>query len=208
MTLIEHFNQAFETCPLIAILRGVLPDEVEEIGITLVKAGFKLIEVPLNSPNPLESIAKLAKTLHGKALVGAGTVLDIDSVQQVAEGGGQLIISPNFNPDVVKATRLHQLISLPGIFTPSEAFSALAAGAHLLKLFPAEATSPDALKAFRAVLPKEVRILPVGGITPQNLAIWRKAGASGFGLGSALYKAGRSPEETFIQAKAFLENWE
>lgn len=204
MTHVSAFDAAFARCPLIAILRGVKPDEVEAIGDALVDAGFTLIEVPMNSPDPLESVARLAKRFADKAVIGAGTVLREDQVAAVRAAGGTMIISPNTNLSVIAASAAAGLVSLPGIATPSEAFAALDAGATALKLFPAEAASPQVLKAMRAVLPKEARVLPVGGIDPTNMDPWRAAGAAGFGLGSALYKAGMSAAEVGANARAFV----
>lgn len=204
MTHLAAFDAAFARCPLIAILRGVTPDEVEDIGEALVESGFTLIEVPLNSPDPLESVARLAQRFAGRAVIGAGTVLRAADVAAVEAAGGTMIISPNTNFDVIGASAGRGLVSLPGIATPSEAFEALDAGATALKLFPAEAASPQVLKAMRAVLPRDVRVLPVGGISPDNLGPWREAGAAGFGLGSALYKAGISASEVRANAQAFV----
>jgi 2-dehydro-3-deoxyphosphogalactonate aldolase len=204
MSHIAAFDAAFARCPLIAILRGVKPDEVEAIGEELVAAGFTLIEVPLNSPEPFDSIARLAKSLEGRAIIGAGTVLTEAQVAQVQAAGGTMIISPNANLKVIAASAAAGLVSLPGIATPSEAFAAVEAGATALKLFPAEAASPTVLKAMRAVLPKELRVLPVGGISPDNMGPWRDAGAPGFGLGSALYKAGLSAAEVGANARVFV----
>lgn len=204
MSHLAAFDAAFAQCPLIAILRGVKPDEVEAIGDALVDAGFALMEVPLNSPDPFDSIARLAKRLGDRALVGAGTVLRETDVTAVADAGGTLIISPNANPQVIAATAGRGMISLPGIATPTEAFAALDAGATALKLFPAEAASPAVLKAMRAVLPPATRVLPVGGITPDTMQPWRDAGAPGFGLGSALYKPGFSAAEVGTRAMAFI----
>ena len=204
MTHLATFDAAFAQCPLIAILRGVAPNEVEAIGDALVDAGFTLIEVPLNSPDPLDSIARLARRLSGRAMVGAGTVLCEADVAAVADVGGTLIISPNTNPAVIAASAARGLISLPGIATPTEAFAALGAGATALKLFPAEAASPAVLKAMRAVLPKDMRVLPVSGIAPDNMQPWRDAGAAGFGLGSALYQPGLTANEVGERAAAFV----
>ena len=204
MTHVAAFDAAFARCPLIAILRGVKPDEVEAIGDALVEAGFTLIEVPLNSPEPLDSIGRLADRLKGRAVVGAGTVLTTADVAAVANAGGTMIISPNTNVEVVAATAGAGLVSLPGFATPSEAFAALAAGASALKLFPAEAASPAVLKALGAVVPGGTRLLPVGGIAPDNMAPWLAAGAAGFGLGSALYKPGMAASEVGDRARAFI----
>ena len=204
MNHLAAFDAAFAQCPLIAILRGVKPDEAGAIGDALADAGFTLIEVPLNSPDPFDSIARLAERLGDRAMVGAGTVLRETDVAAVADAGGTLIISPNANRQVIAATAGRGMISLPGIATPTEAFAALDAGATALKLFPAEAASPVALKAMRAVLPPATRVLPVGGITPDTMRPWRDAGASGFGLGSALYKPGFSAAEVGTRAAAFI----
>lgn len=204
MTHLAAFDTAFARCPLIAILRGVRADEVVAIGETLVAAGFTIIEVPLNSPDPLDSIAALADALKGRAVVGAGTVLRVEDVAAVEAAGGAIIISPNANPAVIAAAAARGLVSLPGVATPTEAFAALDAGAAALKLFPAEAASPAVLKAMRAVLPKAVRVLPVGGVTPEGMAPWRAAGAAGFGLGSALYAAGMSADEVGARAARFV----
>lgn len=204
MTHIAAFDAAFARCPLIAILRGVRPDEVEDIGEALVEAGFGLIEVPLNSPDPFESIGRLAKRFEGRAVIGAGTVLKVEQVAAVRDSGGTMIISPNANTNVIGATAAARLVSLPGIATPTEAFAALDAGATALKLFPAEAASPAVLKAMRAVLPSGTRVLPVGGVAPDTMEPWRAAGAAGFGLGSALYKPGLSAAEVGANARAFV----
>ncbi|WP_300396974.1 2-dehydro-3-deoxy-6-phosphogalactonate aldolase [uncultured Sphingobium sp.] len=201
------FTTAFARCPLVAILRGVRPDEVEPIGDALVEAGFTLIEVPMNSPDPLVSIGRLARRLEGKALVGAGTVLTPDQVDAVQQAGGQLIISPNSNLSVIARSAEAGLISMPGYFTPTEAFAAVQAGASALKLFPAEAATPTVLKAQRAVLPKELPVLAVGGINPGNMGPWVAAGADGFGLGSALYKPGATVAQVREAAQAFLQGW-
>jgi 2-dehydro-3-deoxyphosphogalactonate aldolase len=204
MNHIAAFDAAVARCPLIAILRGVTPNEVLAIGEALVDAGFTLIEVPLNSPDPLESVARLAKAFAGRAVIGAGTVLEEQEVEAVQTAGGTMIVSPNANIDVIERTARAGLVSLPGIDTASEAFAALRAGATALKLFPAEGASPAVLKAMRAVLPAGVRVFPVGGITPDNMAGWLKAGAAGFGLGSALYTPGSSPEQVSISARQFV----
>jgi 2-dehydro-3-deoxyphosphogalactonate aldolase len=204
MSEVAAFDAAFARCPLIAILRGVTPDEVEAIGEALVGAGIGLIEVPLNSPDPLESIARLAKAFEGRAVIGAGTVLQVHDVAAVRAAGGTMIISPNANPAVISASAGQGLVSLPGIATPSEAFAALEAGATALKLFPAEGASPKVLKAMRAVLPKQVRVLPVGGIGPDSMRPWLEAGAAGFGLGSALYTVGSTAADVGARADAFV----
>lgn len=208
MTALTDFDAAFARLPLIAILRGVQPTEVEAIGDALVDAGFTLIEVPLNSPDPFDSIARLAKRLSGRAVIGAGTVLAEAQVAAVRTAGGTMIISPNANPGVIAASAAAGLVSLPGIATPSEAFAAIAAGANALKLFPAEGASPAVLKAMRAVLPAGMRVLPVGGISPDNMGAWHEAGAAGFGIGSALYAPGLAPGDVAARASAFRKGWD
>ncbi|WP_176598556.1 2-dehydro-3-deoxy-6-phosphogalactonate aldolase [Sphingobium sp. 15-1] len=201
------FSDAFSQLPLVAILRGIRPDEVEAAADALVEAGFRLIEVPLNSPDPLLSIEKLARHVEDAAIVGAGTVLTVDQVALVQDAGGAMVVSPNTDIAVIAETARRGMVSLPGYFTPSEAFAALAAGARGLKLFPAEAATPAVVKAQRAVLPKEVPLLVVGGITPTNMEPWRQAGADGFGLGSALYRVGATTEEIAANARAFAQGW-
>lgn len=207
MSVTTDFADKFARCPLVAILRGITPDEIESVGDALVEAGFTLIEIPLNSPDPLHSIRRLAKRLGSDAIVGAGTVLTREDVGHVADAGGRLIVSPNSNADVISTAVAAGLIALPGCFTPTEAFAALEAGAQGLKFFPAEAMKPEVLKAQCAVLPKAVPKLVVGGITPDNMAPWVKAGAAGFGLGSALYKPGSSAEAVGAAARAFVTAW-
>ena len=204
MTSLAAFDAAFAVCPLIAILRGVRPDEVVAIGEELVAAGFTLIEVPMNSPDPLDSVARLVAALGDRAMIGAGTVLTVDQVAALRDAGGRRVITPTPTTPDSRASAAAGLVSLPGIATPSEAFAALGAGATALKLFPAEAASPVVLKAMRAILPKDVRVLPVGGIVPEGMAPWREAGAAGFGLGSALYKPGMTAAEVGIRARAFV----
>lgn len=204
MNHLAAFDAAVSRCPLIAILRGVTPREVVGIGEVLVDAGFSLIEVPLNSPDPLESVARLSNAFGGRAVVGAGTVLEEQEVEAVQAAGGTMIISPNANIDVIERTARAGLVSLPGIDTASEAFAALRAGANALKLFPAEGASPAVLKALRAVLPAGVRVFPVGGIAPDTMTGWLKVGAAGFGLGSALYTPGSTPEQVSERARQFV----
>jgi 2-dehydro-3-deoxyphosphogalactonate aldolase len=200
----EELKQWMAQCPLVAIIRGVTPDEAEAIGAALWEAGIRIIEVPLNSPDPLTSIGRLASALGERALVGAGTVLEPAQVAQVREAGGRLIVSPNTHPPVIEATSAAGMISLPGYFTPSEAFDALRAGADGLKLFPAEGATPAVVKGQKAVLPKDLPLLVVGGIAPDNMQPWLDAGADGFGLGSGLYKPGQSAEETGAKARAYV----
>jgi 2-dehydro-3-deoxyphosphogalactonate aldolase len=191
--------------PLIAILRGIRPDEAVPVGAALLAAGFVALEVPLNSPDPLATIAQLAEAFGERALIGAGTVLDQAQARQVATAGGRLIVMPHGAPEVIAAAKAAGLLCIPGVATPTEAFAALAAGADALKLFPAEALAPPVVKAWRAVLPPEVWLLPVGGITPSILAPYLAAGANGFGLGSALYRAGMSAPEVAERAQAFRD---
>lgn len=202
-----HWDTVLAT-PLIAILRGIKPDEAVAVGEALVAAGFRCLEVPLNSPDPLDSIARLRKAFDGRAVVGAGTVLTVEAAQAVADAGGQIVISPNTDPDVIAATRGLDLLSLPAAFTATECFAALKAGAHGLKLFPAEATQPATLKALRAVLPKGTAVFPVGGIDPETMPVWAAAGAAGFGFGSYLYAPGRPAADVGARAKAIVEAWD
>lgn len=192
--------------PLVAILRGLTPAEAPAIGQALTHAGFVLLEVPLNSPQPLDSIAALAAQ-HPDLLIGAGTVMTAADVRDVHAAGGRLIISPHFDAEVVTEALRLDLACMPGVATPSEAFAALKAGAHALKLFPAEMIAPNVVKALRAVLPASVPLLPVGGIGPDHMAPYRKAGASGFGIGSSLYKPGQSAAQTMAAAQNFIQSW-
>lgn len=205
MTASEDFDRYLAECPLVAIIRGVTPGEVEAIGQALYDSGIRIIEVPLNSHDPLESIGRLAAALDGRALVGAGTVLEPQQVAEVANVGGRLIVAPNTSKAVIHAAASANMVAAPGYFTPSEAFAALESGAHALKLFPAEGASPAVLKAQRAVLPKGTPVLVVGGIQPDNMGPWFDAGADGFGLGSGLYAPGRSPDETAARARAYVQ---
>jgi 2-dehydro-3-deoxyphosphogalactonate aldolase len=199
--------QAMAQLPLIAILRGLTHAEAPAMGEALVCSGFAIIEVPLNSPEPLKSIAALTQQFP-QTLIGAGTVLNAQQVKDVHAAGGRLVVAPNFNPAVVAQALALNMVVLPGVATPTEAFAALDAGAHGLKLFPAEMISPATVKALRAVLPKAAALMPVGGITPDNMAAYRSAGASGFGLGSALYAPGRSAEDVHEKAAAFVRTWQ
>ncbi|MFM6829055.1 MAG: 2-dehydro-3-deoxy-6-phosphogalactonate aldolase [Novosphingobium sp.] len=196
--------QALGALPLIAILRGITPAEAVPIADALYEAGFRCLEVPLNSPDPFASIAAMAAHLGERALVGAGTVLNVTDVARVREAGGGIVISPNTDTDVITATKTAGMISLPAFFTPSEAFRALAAGADALKLFPAEAAGPAALKAVLAVLPVGTRVFPVGGIDATTMPAYRAAGAAGFGIGSSLYAPGRSAAEVGERARALV----
>ena len=202
------FSNALAQCPLVAILRGIQPDEAVEVGTTLIAAGFTLIEVPLNSPEPLVSIAHLREACGGRAIIGAGTVLTEDEVAAVADAGGEIVISPNANKDVIVAAKRQGMVSLPGIATPTEGFTALDAGADALKLFPAEVLSPAVLKAMRAVLPADVPVLPVGGIGADNMAAYVAAGADGFGMGSSLYKPGKTATDVGRDGRKIIAAWE
>ena len=200
-------TQALQQCGLVAILRGVQPHEVVAIGHALYAAGFRTIEVPLNSPDPLASIRALRNALPADCLVGAGTVLTPQACADVAAAGGQVIVMPHSDPTVIRAAKAAGMACVPGVATLTEAFAALAAGADVLKLFPAEALAPAVLKAWRAVLRPPVTLLPVDGITPDNLAPYAAAGATGFGLGSALYRPGDSAEQVARNAAAFMQAW-
>ena len=204
--LLAKFQAHMDSLPLVAILRGLKPKEALAVGQAIVNAGFHILEVPLNSPDPLLSIQILSAAFPN-ALVGAGTVTTAQQVRDIKAAGGQLIISPHLNDNVVCEAVNLGLVSLPGVATPSEAFRALALGAHGLKLFPAEMISPVVVKSMRAVLPKEVKLIPVGGIGIHNMADYRKCGASGFGIGSALFAPGKSAEAVGISAAAFVQAW-
>jgi 2-dehydro-3-deoxyphosphogalactonate aldolase len=199
----EKFSAALTRLPLVAILRGLRPDEALPIGQALLGAGWRLIEVPLNSPQPLQSIEAMAAALPA-ALVGAGTVLSAAQVRDVHAAGGQLVVSPNFDADVVRAAVRLGMVCLPGVMTATEAFAALQAGASGLKLFPAEMITPAVVKALRAVLPAQTLLLPVGGISVDNMAAYRAAGASGFGIGSALYAPGMTAAQVAENAMKFI----
>lgn len=200
----QLLRRYLDACPLVAIIRGVTPDEAEAIGEAVRDSGIGIIEVPLNSPDPLQSIERLARRFGESMLVGAGTVLAVEDVARVRDAGGRIIVSPDCNPAVIAASVQAGLVSSPGYFTPSEAFTAIRAGAHALKLFPAEGASPAVLKAQLAVLPKEFPVLAVGGIKPDNMRGWLDAGATGFGLGGGLYRPGQSPQETREKARAYV----
>jgi len=206
MTSVDRFKAAMRELPLVAILRGLKPEEAPAIGDVLVEAGFRLIEVPLNSPQPLDSIAALRKRFPD-AVIGAGTVLTAAEARDVASVGGELVVAPNFDPEVVVETVRLGMASLPGFLTPTEAFAALKAGAHGLKLFPAEIASPAVVKALLAVLPKGTPLIPVGGIGADNMGAWRSAGAAGFGLGSSLYKPGDDAATVRAKAASIVSAW-
>lgn len=206
-SLTDRFAAAISVLPLVAILRGVRPEEALDIGSRLYETGFRLIEVPLNSPDPIASIAALRRTLPDDALVGAGTVLVASQIEQLVACGGELVVMPHADPVLIRAAKAVGLLCVPGIVTPTEAFAALGAGADALKIFPAELVTPSILKAVRAVLPKETRLLPVGGITPENMQPYLDAGADGFGLGSALFKPGMTAKQTADNARGFVAAW-
>ena len=206
MTPDTKLAAAMRRLPLVAILRGLTPADAPSIGAALDAAGFSLIEVPLNSPQPLASIATLVAQLPN-ALIGAGTVLTPAQVREVHAAGGQLIVSPNFDADVVRTAVQLGMVCLPGVMTPTEAFAALAAGASGIKLFPAELVPPAGVKAMRAVLNAGTLVLPVGGITPEAMAAYRAAGANGFGLGSALYKPGDNAATVAAAARRYVAAW-
>jgi 2-dehydro-3-deoxyphosphogalactonate aldolase len=199
----QTFADWLARCPLVAILRGIKPAEALDIGTALVEAGFAIIEVPLNSPEPFASIMRLSKHFGDTVLIGAGTVTEPAQVAKIADAGGRLIVMPHADARVVETARRRELFAVPGFATPTEAFRMIEAGAHAIKLFPAEANPPKVLKALRAVLPKDVPILPVGGITLGNMQEYFDAGADGFGLGSALYKAGDGAEKVARAAGEF-----
>lgn len=199
------WTAALQQLPLVAILRGITPQESVPVVEQLTQAGFTLIEIPLNSPSALQSIEKVQAAFGHDAIIGAGTVLRASDVVDVNGAGGRLIVAPNFSKAVAEACARCGAIYCPGISTPTEAFNALDAGASALKLFPAEMITPSAVKAMRAVLPSETILLPVGGISPDNMQSYLKAGANGFGIGSALYKAGKTPESVSIDAQRFID---
>ena len=207
-TLATRFASANTALPLVAILRGVRPEEAAGIGASLYAEGFRLIEVPLNSPEPFASIAAIRRAVPMDALVGAGTVLSVDHVRQLKDCGGEIVVMPHADVTVIRAAKEAGLVCTPGVVTPTEAFAALAAGADALKIFPAELVTPAILKAIRVVLPKGTRLLPVGGITPDNMTPYLNAGATGFGLGSALYKPGMMANEVAAMANNFVNSWQ
>ena len=206
-TLNARLDAAFSALPLVAILRGLKPTEAEDAAQALYDRGFRMIEVPLNSPAPFDSIAAIRRLLPRDALVGAGTVLAVEQVARLKEIGADLVVMPHADTAVIRAAKAAGLVSLPGIATPTEAFAALSAGADALKIFPAELVGPRVIKAMRAVLPAGTRLLPVGGIAPDTMAPFLEAGVAGFGLGSALYAPGLSAAEIGERADAFVVAW-
>ena len=191
-----------DACPIVAILRGIRPEEAEAVGAALLAEGLNILEVPLNSPKPLESIRRLAAAFGDRALIGAGTVTTEDEVAAIVRAGARLMVTPHADPALVLAARARGLIACPGFFTPAEAFALLATGADALKLFPAEAASPAMVKALLAVLPRGTAILPVGGMAAETIPAWKAAGAAGFGVGSSLYKPGDTPDTVGAKARA------
>ena len=198
-------DEALGRVPIVAILRGVTPDEVVEIGEALVAAGITVIEVPLNSPEPIESIRRLAEALRGRAVCGAGTVLSEADVDAVADVGGEIVVTPNTDAAVIRRSLARGMVPMPGFATPSEAFTAYVAGARRLKMFPAATYGPGHLRQLKAVLPKDASVLAVGGVKPEAMSEWYAAGAEGFGLGGELYRPGQSAEETRAKAAAAVE---
>lgn len=201
------WTEAVHRLPLIAILRGLEPEDAIPVGQALLAGGIRILEVTMNSPRPLESLALLVERFGNDAVVGAGTVIEVEQVEAVAATGASLIISPNVDVDVIRHTKSLGLISLPAFATPTEAFLALRSGADALKLFPAEVSSPKGLSACLAVLPTGTQVFPVGGIEPETMPSFRSAGAAGFGIGSGLYKAGRAPADVTSRASAYVSAW-
>ena len=207
-TASTRLTTAMQALPLVAILRGLRPDEALAVGEALVDAGFRIIEVPLNSPEPYDSIGRLAERFGQTCVIGAGTVLEPAAVAKLEAAGGQLVVMPHADPAVITAAKAMGLACVPGVATPTEAFVALAAGADALKLFPAENLPPVTVKAMLAVLPTGTRLLPVGGIAPETMTDYVAAGTAGFGLGSALYKPGMTSAEVAERAAAFVAAWQ
>ena len=205
--LMDKWRDALNTLPLVAILRGLRPDEALAVGEQLVEAGFKILEVPLNSPEPFDSIKLMVEAYGDRAIVGAGTVLKVEDVETLKSVGGQICISPNANPDVIRRAKALGMISFPAFFTATEAFNAVDAGADALKLFPAELAGPKGLKALKAILPKDMPVFPVGGVEPGNMGEYVKVGAAGFGIGTAVFKPGDTPAAVREKARAFVDGW-
>ncbi len=203
----QRLTEVFKRFPFIAILRGIRPEESLDMAEALVESGFGILEIPLNSPQPLESIRRLSAYYRDSVIIGAGTVTTSDQVKAVHQAGGRIVLSPHCNPQVIEQTRACGMIAMPGIATPTEAFSALAAGADALKLFPAELITPAVMQAMAAILPPGCPLVPVGGIDEHNWQQYFRKGASGFGLGSSLYRRGASAEETRLRARVFQASW-
>lgn len=200
-------NAALGACPLVAILRWITPQEVEDVTGLLIDAGFRMIEVPLNSPDAFNSIERITTRFGSQAIIGAGTVMSPSDVVRVRDAGGRLIVMPHADTAVISAAQAHEMSCIPGVATPTEGFAALQAGADGLKIFPAESISPAVLKAWRAVYASHIPLMPTGGITPETMAAWIEAGASGFGIGGNLYRPGRSLEDIKASASAFMGAW-
>jgi 2-dehydro-3-deoxyphosphogalactonate aldolase len=203
-----NFEQAAEECGIIAILRGVKPEEADAVGDALFAAGIRIVEVPLNSPDPFNSITRLSSRFAGRMVVGAGTVLEEGHVDRVKAAGGEIIVAPDCNPTVIARAIAQGLVPVPGVFTPTEAFTAVRAGASHLKLFPAEAASPLTVRAWKAVLPRDARVYAVGGVTPFNIKTWWDAGCAGFGIGSNIYKPGMRADDVRRAADSFVAAWQ
>ncbi|WP_057461168.1 2-dehydro-3-deoxy-6-phosphogalactonate aldolase [Pseudovibrio sp. POLY-S9] len=199
-------DRHMQTAPVIAILRGLTPEEALDIAQALVDGGIHIMEVPLNSPEPLKSISLIAEKFGDQVSVGAGTVLTADNVKAVKDAGGQFIVAPNYSAEVGKACQLLDMYWMPGVYTPTEAFAAVDLGAHSIKLFPAELCPPSIIKAMLAVLPKGTRVLPVGGVDADNIAEYMAVGAAGAGIGSSLFKPGDSPDQVRQRAQALVTN--
>ncbi len=208
MTLRADFLTRLAAMPVVAILRGVTPEAIDDIAEAIISAGVTIIEVPLNSPDPFVSIDRMAKRFAGRAIVGAGTVLSVGDVERCKQVGAQIIVSPNMQPDVIAATVASGMLSVPGCLTPTEAFAALGAGAHAVKLFPGEMVTPAAVKAMRAVLPPSATVLVVGGVTIDNVSAFQAAGADGFGVGGSIYRAGMAADAVGRNAAAFARKLE
>jgi 2-dehydro-3-deoxyphosphogalactonate aldolase len=202
-----NFDEAIAQCGIIAILRGITPAEAQDVGTALFEAGVRVVEVPLNSPDPFTTIDKLASGFAGRMVVGAGTVLDPADINLLKSHKGEIAVSPDCNPAVIARAQEAGLVAIPGVFTPTEAFAAIRAGAQHLKLFPAEAASPLTIKAWKAVLPKHVQVFAVGGVTPANMQAWAEAGADGFGIGSNIYRQGMTAGDVAKAAGAFVSAW-
>jgi 2-dehydro-3-deoxyphosphogalactonate aldolase len=194
--------------PLVAILRGLVPAEAQAVGEALVESGFRTLEVPLNRPGALECIATLARTLPADAIVGGGTMLTVADVEAVHAAGGRLMVSPNCDVAVIRRAVELGMLCAPGVATPTEAFAALQAGAHALKLFPAEMVGHGGIKALKSVLPAGTDLWPVGGITPESMGPWKKAGATGFGIGSQLFAPGTSAADVLVRGRAYVQAWQ
>jgi len=202
-----RLNEALDHCPLVAILRWITPPEVEDVAAAVIEEGFGIVEVPLNSPDGLVSIERLARRFGQRTVIGAGTVMTAEDVAKVRDAGGTMIVMPHADADVIRAAREVGMSCVPGVATPTEGFASLRAGANALKVFPAEAISPSVLKAWRAVFAKDIPLLPTGGVTEESMAAWKDAGATGFGIGGNLYRPGRTASEVREAARSFVAAW-